>query len=211
MDKVGKKMVAIYLKQLKKNGYSPRSLGWVKGKQDIRFRQLTRFIEKNSKILDYGCGFGDLMAFLQDNDVPVDYHGCDVIPEFLEIAKEKNPKGNFFQIKMLETIDEKYDNIICSGTFNFLYEKEKDIHRKHIFKIINNLFRCSTNSLSIDFQSPYVDFMLENAYHQEIDEIINYSVKYLSKRFFVDHSYMPYEYTIHIFKDDKIKKPKNIF
>lgn len=204
-------MVAIYLKQLKKYGYSSKSLGWIKGRQGIRFRQLTRFIEKNSKILDYGCGFGDLRGFLEGNDIPVDYHGCDVIPEFLEIAKEKNPKGNFFQIELLETIDEHYDNIICSGTFNFLYGKEKDSHRKHIFKIINNLFQCSRNSLSIDFQSPYVDFFSENAYHQEIDEIINYSIKYLSKRFVVDHSYMPYEYIIHIFKDDKIKKPKNIF
>ena len=211
VEKIGYKMVAVYLRQLKKYGYSPKSLGWMKGKQGLRFERLTRFIKKNSKILDYGCGFGDLMSFLELNNLNVDYSGCDVIPEFLEIAKEKNPKGNFFQIELFENIKENYDNIICSGTFNILYHKEIENHKKHIFKIINNLFQCCKNTLSIDFQSPYVDFHSENAYHQEINEIINYSIKYLSRRFVVDHSYMPYEYTIHIFKNDKIKKPKNIF
>lgn len=43
------------------------SLGWTKNKQDVRFKQLLRFLEPNpnESLLDIGCGFADMYAFLK--------------------------------------------------------------------------------------------------------------------------------------------------
>ena len=38
-----------YVKRYKEFGYSPKSLGWDKGKQDIRFDILTSFYNFNNK------------------------------------------------------------------------------------------------------------------------------------------------------------------
>lgn len=53
--------VARYSKRFGEFGYSPKSLGWNKGKQDIRFEILTSLYNFHDKtILDAGCGFGNL-------------------------------------------------------------------------------------------------------------------------------------------------------
>jgi 2-polyprenyl-3-methyl-5-hydroxy-6-metoxy-1,4-benzoquinol methylase len=51
-----------------KHGYNPASLGWLKGRQDLRFKIFAEIGElNNSKILDVGCGFGHLVNFLKKN------------------------------------------------------------------------------------------------------------------------------------------------
>jgi hypothetical protein len=59
--------------------------------------------------------------------------------------------------------------------------------------------------------SDQVDFEAPDAYHQNIFEIYNFSFNNLSRRINIDQSYMPYEYTIHIFNDSEIIKPDNVF
>ena len=54
-----------YRKGYAEHGYSPKTLGWDKGRQDIRFEVLLSFFECRGKsILDIGCGFGDLNRVL---------------------------------------------------------------------------------------------------------------------------------------------------
>lgn len=50
------KLISDYRKRFAEYGYSPKTLGWVKGKQDIRFSILTSQWELEGKrILDVGC------------------------------------------------------------------------------------------------------------------------------------------------------------
>jgi len=39
------------------------------------------------KILDFGCGKGDFYQFLKENDVPVEYTGCDINGSSLMLHK----------------------------------------------------------------------------------------------------------------------------
>jgi len=49
-----------YSSRFQKYGYSPKTLGWDKGKQDLRYQMLFReFSLEGKSILDIGCGFGD--------------------------------------------------------------------------------------------------------------------------------------------------------
>ena len=203
-------MMRIYEEQFKVHGYSPSSLGWCKGKQNIRFKALTKNI-KQGKLLDFGCGFGDLAIYLDNFNIGVEYHGCDIMEKFLSIAEKNNPEKNFFLKELGQPLVGDYDHIVASGVFNFLYSKEKNEHKSFTYKTIENLFECSNKSLSIDFQSPFVDFTLPDAYHQDINDLINFISKKLTRRFKLDHSYMPYEFCIHIFKQQEILKKKNVF
>ena len=194
---LGKHMKEEYRRKFHKYGYSPKSLGCPKGRQNLRFDALTKYIKPSARVLDFGCGFGDLYGFLESNDIAIDYFGCDVMEEFLEVGKEKYPNGNFFHNPIGKPLTEKYDYIICSGIFNCLYSKDIEEHKQSIFKTMENLFTCCEKVLSIDFQSPYIDFKAPDAYHQNIDNLIKFSVDNLSRRFSIDHSYMPFEFCIH--------------
>ncbi len=208
--KFGSKMISVYENQFKKHGYNPSSLGCAKGRQDLRFKALTKNIKKG-KLLDFGCGFGDLAIYLDKFNFGVEYNGCDVMEKFIFTARENNPKKNFFLIDIGEPLKQDYDHIVASGVFNFLYSKNEEEHKLFVYKTIENLFERCKFSLSVDFQSPFVDFKLPDAYHQDINDLINFISKKLTRRFKIDHSYMPYEFCVKIFKQQEILRPENVF
>ena len=63
MNEIGEKMVARYQKDFSLYGVSPASLGCPKGRQELRFERVKNFLLKNTSILDFGCGFGDLSGY----------------------------------------------------------------------------------------------------------------------------------------------------
>ena len=83
-----KSIINRYKKRYEKFGFDPRSLGWDKGKQDLRFSVLTDFFDCRGKsILDIGCGFGDLNKFLFNQyQFEYEYVGIDPSVGLLKIA-----------------------------------------------------------------------------------------------------------------------------
>ena len=68
-----------YAVRYQQYGYSPKTLGWLKGKQDIRFEILTsQYNFANKSVLDLGCGFGDLNITLSKKNIPYTYLGIDL-------------------------------------------------------------------------------------------------------------------------------------
>jgi len=62
-------------------------------------------------ILDVACGTAEHAFFLKD-DYRVD--GIDLNSEFVEIAKLKNPEGNYYTADMTDfQLDKKYDVVTC--------------------------------------------------------------------------------------------------
>ena len=77
-----------------KYGNSPKSVKNIsKQQQNIRFNYLFNSInvKKNDKILDLGCGFGDMLK-LRKNKIGKYYVGYDYLESFIYHAK-KNLKG----------------------------------------------------------------------------------------------------------------------
>ena len=207
---IGKKMKDVYNEQFEEHGYDPASLGCAKGRQDLRFAALSAYLDEGS-LLDFGCGFGDLSSYLENHKKQIDYEGCDVMDNFLMTAKKQYPKKKFFKIEIGESINNKYDYILASGVFNFLYSSNKIEHQEFVFETITNLFSSTAKVLSIDFLSPFVDFVGPDAFHQSLDELTRFVSSNISQKFCIDHTYMPYEYCIHIFKEDEILRPENVF
>ena len=207
-----KEMIKAYQKSFKEFGESPSSLLIPKGRQELRFNSFLPYINKNSTLLDFGCGFSDLAKFLVKRKLNIKYHGCDLIEEFLEISKKKYPKYTFFtNLSKIKKSGKIFDTIICAGAFNFLYCDDEKKHFEHVKKILLNLFSLARINLIVDFQTEFVDFKVSNSYHQNISELINFITKNLSRRFSFDHSYMPYEFNVNIMKENKIDKNMNVY
>lgn len=71
-------------------------------------------IQKNKPdcrtILDVACGTGEHIKYLKDYDID----GLDINSEFIDIAKEKNRRGNYFLCDMTDFhIGKKYDVLMC--------------------------------------------------------------------------------------------------
>ena len=84
-------------------GYSPKSLGWGKGKQDIRFDILTSLYDcRNKTVLDIGCGFGDLNITLEQKFKSYRYLGCDLCEDLVAEGRKRYPNAHFLVGDFLE-------------------------------------------------------------------------------------------------------------
>jgi SAM-dependent methyltransferase len=68
-------------------------------------------LSTGNRLLDVACGTGQHIQYLSEH---FDVEGLDLVPELLEIAKEKNPGTRFHQGDMMDfDLDQQYDVLTC--------------------------------------------------------------------------------------------------
>ena len=186
-----------------KHGKKPASLGWPKGRQDLRFKIMSEIGDlNNSKILDVGCGFGDFLTYLNAKKKNVTYTGVDINPIFIKIAKSIH-SGSSFQKRDIELtkFSKKFDWSFAIGTTNMKGNYE------YVENLMTEMLRISKNGIAIDFMSTYVDFKRKESSHFAPEKIFKIAKK-LSKRVVIRHDYLPFEFCIYIYKNSKLTKNK---
>jgi len=203
----------LYENAFHQHGDSPQAVLMPKGRQEIRFHSLTHHIteDKDFSLLDYGCGLAHLKPFLDEHYKNVNYTGADAVSTFIETCRSKYPRVQFFNAQSPTEIAGEYDYIVASGVFNLMYIPEIAIHRTMVFDMIGQLFNKAKCYLSVNMMTDAVDFQQPHAYHQNVTEIYNFAFENLSRRLIIDQSYMPYEFTLTIWKDQQIQRPANIY
>ncbi len=207
------KVSQIYQEAYNQHGYSLNSIFIPKGRQKERFDVLTQQIKdvESFNVLDFGCGLGQLFTYMQHKFSDFSYVGVDIVPQFVAENTIRYEKANFLHIKDYKEIVTKYDYIISAGVFNLLYKDSKIEQFNIVQETLTHLFAQTNKVLSVDFMTDQVDFQQSTAYHQNPTQIYEFATQKLSKRVIIDQSYMPYEFTIHIFKDDTVLRPDNIY
>lgn len=199
-----------------------RSLGWSKNKQYVRFAQLFRFlfssVEENFKksLLDIGCGFGDMYAFLKKSELQdnIDYYGIDMMQEFIDVAVSNHPdKKDDFRCLEFLSMDEsvKYDYCVASGIFGHkIFDTEDEIYEQ-VEKTMQKALNVCNIGVSFDFLSDKVDYRTSTEdFHASPAKILEIAYKF-SRRVILDNSAMPFEFCITVFKDDSFSKENTIF
>lgn len=201
-----------YIKRLNAFGYSPKTLGWDKGKQDIRFDILTSQFDFNNKsIIDIGCGFGDLNKTLMRKFRNYKYTGIDIVEELITIGKSlyRSPDIKFLSQDFLTyNFNRNFDYAIASGIFNFKIEDEDN------YNFIENMIKKALNicdvGLAFDFLSDKVDYKYKYTHHSSPEKILEIAYKY-SRNIILRNDYMPFEFSLFIFKDDSFKSETTVF
>lgn len=204
MDYNDKKLIIErYKSRYQEYGYDIRTLGWNKGKQDIRFGQLTKnIISNNCSVLDIGCGFGDLYAFMKKRGWNGDYLGVDIVDELLNEAKTRHKNINVLNMDILEEQNiPSFDYVISSGIFNS--KLENNDNKNYILSMLKRMFSLAKKEVAADFMSTYVDYESEIGWHTDPAWLLNETLK-ISRRVDICHSYLPYEFSVHIMQEKKI-------
>lgn len=201
-----------YERSFELHGDSPASLLCPKGNQHLRFRAIDEFVNKGRRsVLDYGCGLGHLLEYLEHERRQVEYVGVDIVPAFVDACKAKfGDRGHFELIDPVESLPQRYDIVFASGVFNMRTGSEVAA-KEYVYGKLKVLFEATKDVLVCDFLSDFVDFKQDNALHFSIGEICSFCVARLSRRFVIRHDLRPYEFTLIAYKDDIIARPDNIF
>ena len=91
-------------------------------------------LESNAqlKILDIGCGTGQLIQEVSEIYPSVDYLGIDVAQNMIKVAKQNNHGENvkFINLSVDDfTSEEKFDIIICTHAFPYFPNKSEAMHK----------------------------------------------------------------------------------
>ncbi|WP_026705306.1 class I SAM-dependent DNA methyltransferase [Flavobacterium soli] len=96
-------------------------------------------IEKsNPKILEIGCGPGNITKYMLSKRPDFDLEGIDIAPNMIELAKKNNPNATFrvMDSRNIDQLKTEYDGIICG--FCIPYLSKSDCSK--LVKDIKNLF-----------------------------------------------------------------------
>lgn len=129
--------------------------GWSRRPQMDNFYNLMK-IEKHtgipiqgSRVIDVGCGTGDLSKELRKKGVK-DYLGMDIRESAIDAAREKYPKEIFLQADFLEAmIEGQFDYAFCSGAMNL---KIKDNYA-FFEEMIKKMWAASAIGIAFNFLS----------------------------------------------------------
>lgn len=111
-----------YHTSFQKYGVSPKSLKWkTQEAAEKRYIALTENIDfENKSILDLGCGFGDIIPFIENKAKNFNYTGVDITKEFIQEAKELYPNHKFIEGDFMNDELRDFDIILACGPLNSL-------------------------------------------------------------------------------------------
>lgn len=194
-------VISFFDRELRMHGDRPEAVRWSPRGQSLHYECLLDIDEsiKGSKVLDYGCGKGDLYQFLKDRNISVDYTGFDINENLISFAKQKHPEADFrvFDIE-IEELNAEFDYIFLCGVFNL---KLKDLD-KTVKNVLKRLFRhcrkaLAFNALSLENPKKAVELN-----YLSLDEMINFAKTDLSSHVSLAKERIPYDFTMFVRKEE---------
>jgi len=202
MEKEIKKNIETYYNdKLKLFGATAKGVDW-NGDQSqfLRFEQLSKVISKQSdfSILDFGCGFGSFVDFLNHNQYEdFKYIGYDISSEMLEEGRNKYNGNNIEFTDDIVGIG-GLDYTIASGIFNVKLETKNNDWMAYIKSTLNAINDLSSKGFSFNLLTSYSDkeFMKDYLFYAEPTYFFNYCKEHFSRNVALLHDYDLYEFTI---------------
>jgi SAM-dependent methyltransferase len=151
-------VVEYYETKLAAFGPTARGVDWKdEQSQQKRFEQLLRVLDigpERFTILDFGCGYGALFAFLRTRGFDCDYTGYDPSVRMIEQARAGHPNGHFTSV-WEET--PAVDFVIASGVFNVRLNTNTDAWRRYVDAMLAKIDGKASQAWAVNFLTGYAD------------------------------------------------------
>ncbi len=195
-----KRVADFYHRRLKKHGTKSALTGdWdTKANQVKRFEILSKVGNlNNKKILDFGCGLGDLYTYLKPRFKNLDYHGIDIAAKIIEAAKKKHSKASFRTAEITDLIKEKkkYDYVFASGSLTFAIKPRK----KYYFEVIKQMYDLA--KIGIAFNLLDSEVYKPNKFYVTYDmqEVLKHCLTF-TKKVKIITGYAEGDFTVYLYK-----------
>lgn len=194
---------------IQRYGYKPQALFWSsKSIQELRFRKLIEAIPESMQsssfsLLDVGCGFADLLDYLQEQNTTVDYVGIDLAPAMITAAQNLHPQVRFYQGDIFDAdfANQSFDFVVLSGALNEVVESDQAEQGGYAKSVIQKMYALSRYGVAFNlldrrnlWQASRPD--LQSFYPQEI---IQFCQGFCQQVELVD-GYLDNDFTVYLYK-----------
>ena len=189
-----------YENHIRRFGYGFRALGFGRrSSQEKRFASALGVGSFHGKrLLDVGCGFGDLLSWLNARGIEPRYTGMDICKPMIERCRKRFAgTGARFVIGDALTFvtDEPYDYIVASGIFGY---QAKDT-RKRVQPTLERLFDLARIGMAVNFLSRCAVTRSPGRLYLHPADVLQFALK-LTPAVRLDHTYMPNDFTLFLYR-----------
>lgn len=94
----------------------------------------------NAKLLEIGCGPGNITKYLLNKKTDFDIFGIDIAPNMIELAKKNNPNADFavMDTRDINTLATKFDGIIAGFCLPYLSQTECEDLIYNSYELLND-------------------------------------------------------------------------
>ncbi len=189
--------------KIRAHGATPQGLDYsTLERQQITFRQLTKIWEdptQPSSLLDYGCGYGALIEFMERKNYQIqNYSGYDIAPGMIEQGNLLYGQREGYIFTTDRQALQPVDYVIAGGVFNLRFETTNSDWLKYVLGEIENLWELSLKGFAFNILTKYSDpeKMRPDLYYADPTFFFDYCKQRLSRKVALLHDYEAYEFTI---------------
>jgi len=185
-----------YEEKVRRYGYDHRGLGFrTRSSQEKRFGALLRLGSFDGhRLLDVGCGFGDLLAFLLERDIRPIYSGIDICAPMVVRCHQRFPvSAGIFAVA--DALDyqprHEYDYVVASGIFGLGAEDA----RERVLPTLKRMFEWSRVGVAVNFLSARAERKVDHRLYVDPCEALEWGFS-LTPCVRIDHDYLPNDFTL---------------
>ena len=155
---------------------------------------------EGKRVLDVGCGLGDLLGFLKEAGTECDYTGFDINPKMVEAARKRYPEARFQVVDILKDPFPDFDYIVSTNSFN--NRLTYDDNYEFIRRILGTAYEHVKEGVAVDFLTSSVDFQRDYAFYYEPEKVFAIA-KEFTRRVCLRHDYPLFEFCMYMYRDVK--------
>lgn len=99
----------------------------------------TAIVKPGAKLLDIGCGPGNITQFLLSQRPDFDILGIDIAPNMIELARQNNPGARFevMDSRHISQLNSKFDGIVVGFCLPYLSPDESKALIQNAYDLLN--------------------------------------------------------------------------
>jgi SAM-dependent methyltransferase len=189
-----------YGAKLAEHGATARGVDWRdEASQTLRFQQLLRVVDHAGpfSINDYGCGYGALVAHLDERGEAFSYTGFDVSAPMLEQARRAYAGRVDCVFVGQETELRPAEYTVASGILNVKLGFSAETWERYVLGTLGRLAALSTRGFAFNALTSYSDpgLMRDDLYYADPRVVFDHCKRTFSRNVALLHDYGLYEFT----------------
>jgi SAM-dependent methyltransferase len=194
----GERIAEYYDALVERFGEDPRSVDASSTEAlEVRYRALDEVAPLGGKhILEAGCGFGGLGAYLRAHHEGIRYLGIDLSSRMIRLGQELHPELELREGNLLELEGEDvFDVVLAQGIFYLLGEgAEAKMH-----ELIERMFRLAREAVAFSAISTWGAANDSTEYRVDPARVLEF-VQGLTAWVVLRHDYHPGDVTLYLYK-----------
>jgi len=195
LDAVGR----YYTERVREFGTTARGVDWnSEESQELRFIQLARLLPPEPfSVVDYGCGYGALVDFLERQGTDFGYQGFDISEEMVKRAAQAHSGGRRRFTTSYQEL-EPADYAVASGVFNVKLDTSAEGWADYVLHTIESLDGLGRTGFAFNMLTSYSDpeRMRADLYYADPCAMFDHCKRSFSRQVALLHDYGLYEFTI---------------